>query len=193
MTSTRAIAVTPSFRTDLRLVVLAQWVRAGLALMRGTATTGRGLIGGAVALWRVAQAIRLAMVLAQRLGEIRLATGSGRSCSGPDVDPAEPRDDRPTNADALRQALAELAATISDALARTPQLRPGSSAVAAARVAPPPGVPHPRVHRTRPRGLRPHRPPGPRPPRGRRTCPPPVCHPPLTPIAAAATGRSRLG
>jgi hypothetical protein len=65
MLSARAIADTPPDGDHLRLVVLAQWIAAGRALIRGATTTGRGLIGGAVALWRLAQAVRLAILLAR--------------------------------------------------------------------------------------------------------------------------------
>jgi hypothetical protein len=59
-------------RTDLRLVVLGQWVQAGRALVLGAAT-GRGLVAGA---------IRLAILLMQRLSELRGVLARVAAASG---------------------------------------------------------------------------------------------------------------
>jgi hypothetical protein len=127
MTSARVIADTTPTRTDLRLVVLAQWIRAGLAMTRAAAT-GRGLVGGAVALWRLAQAVRLAILLARRLKHAQGASRVSAPCfnvSGPASTPvpawsleAAPMDDA-----ALERALAELEATIANARGLTPHRR----------------------------------------------------------------------
>jgi hypothetical protein len=125
MTFARAIADTTPNRDHLRLVVLAQWIAAGIALIRGATTTGRGLVGGAVALWRLAQAVRLAILLARRLREAQAASRSGAAASGPAPTPvpAWSVEDAPLDDAALRRAMAELEAAMADALCATPQRR----------------------------------------------------------------------
>jgi hypothetical protein len=174
MTFADAIADTTPIRAHLRRVVLAQWVRAGLALLRGAGTQGRGFVGGAVALWRVMQAVRLAMLLAQRLADAqglaaaRRAAASDVPGAAPAWDPAWPLQDDPEDLD-LRRALEELMATITRASALAPPegvsdwdrepsgspclYRPGAASGKGAS---------PKAHgpKGRPRGRRPHRPPG---------------------------------
>jgi hypothetical protein len=191
MTSVHAIADTTPCRNHLRLVVLGQWIRAGLALTRA-ATTGGGLVGGVIALWRVAQAVRLAMRLSQLLAEVAAAPAARPARVEPGLAPypmpAEPMNGPPADAGAaaLRQALVELAAKISAALGGTSHHRP--TCVAILITATVLDGPRPALRRTPPHG----RPPDD--PRARRrrwrllkalTKTPP-------PIAAPATGRLAL-
>jgi hypothetical protein len=200
MSFDRAIAETPPNRADLRLVVLAQWVRAGLALIRGATTSGRGLVGGAVAFWRVMQAVRLALQLARLLAEARGATGARAPAPTSLPDPLIPREDTPASAAALGRALAELAAAISHALglARRWSARDGGREPSGAR-----GLEKvarrdrsaslkPRGRRRRLHGRRPLRPPGPARPCRRRWRTPGAheCFSP--PIAPLAVGRLPL-
>ncbi len=171
MTYVRAIADTSPTRNHLRLVVLAQWIAAGIALIRGATTTGRGLVGGAVALWRLAQAVRLAI--------LREAQGAPRaSASGPPSTPVPTwsLDAAPLDDDALRRAMAELDAAVANALGGAPQgraslwdrawdsvwdrARPARIFARASQAARGPNR-RPHRRRTPPLGLRPLRPPGP--------------------------------
>jgi hypothetical protein len=64
---------TPS-RTQRRLAVLGEWIRAGMDLARnGVLEAGRGFSDGAQALCRVFRAVRLAIILTVRLGEPHIA------------------------------------------------------------------------------------------------------------------------
>jgi hypothetical protein len=184
MTSLHAIADTTPNRSDLRLVVLAQWIRAGLDLIKGASTTGRGLVGGAVALWRLAQAVRLAILLAKRLKEAQ-----GAPCSGaPRVSASRPAsspvptwslETAPLDDADLRRAMAELEAAIADALGAAPRRRlspwdslwdcerPARVFARASREARGRGR-RPKGRSTPRLGLRPLRPPGPEEPCRRR-------------------------
>jgi hypothetical protein len=192
MTSPHAIADTTPSRTHLRLVVLAQWIRAGLALAR-SAATGGGLVSGAIALWRVAQAVRLAMRLAQLLKDAAAARAANPASVAPGLAPhlmpTEPVDGRPTNADALRRALAELASAISANLGLAPHHPPMSIAAASLAVAP--QCPRPDLVAP-PCGKRPDRPPGALHPRQRRWRAPRTLNKAQNPIAALAIGRLAL-
>jgi hypothetical protein len=86
MSSVSAIPDSNPTRTHLRLVVLGQWVRAGLALAR-RAQAGQVFVGGAVALWKIFQAVRLAILLARRLSELqgRLSRAGTETASGDGV------------------------------------------------------------------------------------------------------------
>ncbi len=207
MTSMRAIADTTPTRSELRLVVLAQWIAAGLALIRGATTTGRGLVGGAVALWRLAQAVRLAILLARRLKQAQDAAGAGASAPASTPISAWPHEAAPLSDDALRRAMAELEAAMAGALAATPQGRasvwdrawdrvwdrelPARIFPRASQEAPGPS-PRSLGRRTPPQGRRPLRPPGPERPCRRRWRTPGALIPAPTPIAALATGRDPL-
>jgi hypothetical protein len=198
MSSQRAIADTPATRTDLRLVVLAQWVRAGFELMRGAGTTGRGFVGGVVALWRLAQAVRLAMVLVRRLGEAGGATGA--FAPAPTPDPIFPVENTPANAAALREALAEMATAISAALSRALHRRasdrnsePSGSLLRRANLTARGSTRRSVRRRTPPCGLRPFRPPGPERPPWRSSRSPHALRRTPPPIAALAIGRLPLG
>jgi hypothetical protein len=206
MTSVRAIADTTPTRTHLRLVVIAQWIAAGLALIRGATTSGRGLVGGAVALWRLAQAVRLAILLARRLRNA--ADAPHASAPGAASTPVSAwSDEAPLDDDALRRALAELEAAIADALSAAPQARASVLASAwdrawdrerparlFARASQQARGPSPRPHgrRTPPLGLRPLRPPGPERPFRRPWRTPGAHKPTPPPIAPLATGRDPL-
>jgi hypothetical protein len=86
--------------------VIAQWIAAGLALIRGATTSGRGLVGGAVALWRLAQAVRLAILLARRLRDAPDAPRAGAPGAAstpvpawcPDAEPLDDAAPRPGRA-----------------------------------------------------------------------------------------------
>jgi hypothetical protein len=182
-------------RAQLRLVVLGQWIRAGLALVRG-ARAGRGLVGGAVALWQVFQAVRLAIQLAQRLSELQgaLARVARDTATGETVvrDPAPCTDDPPFAADFLRQAMYELTDLIGDALRLAPEPRDLFGAGEGPRAGPVFEV-SPVLGRVAPaRGRPPDRPPKfHRPPRRRRHAP--FAGPSaLPPTVAPTAGRSRL-
>jgi hypothetical protein len=175
MSFTDAIADTSPSRSQLRLMALAQWVRTGLALAWGAAP-GRGYVGRAVMLWRVVQAVRLALQLARRLSEAddALAPAAPVCSDGPDAAPdsvptwslvASPAV-APANAAALSGALAELAGRISAVLGLTPARRPSVWAVSAASAPATLGALHPRDQGTPPCGQRPDRPPGPKRPDG---------------------------
>jgi hypothetical protein len=203
MTSVRAIAETTPTRTHLRLVVIAQWIAAGLALIRGATTSGRGLVGGAVALWRLAQAVRLAILLARRLREAADAPRAAAPGAASTPVPAWSLEDAPLDDDALRRALAELEAAIADALAAAPQdrasvwdrfwdrERPARLFARASQQAPGSNS-RPHGRRTPPLGLRPLRPPGPARPRRRPWRTPGALKPTPPPIAPLATGRDPL-
>jgi hypothetical protein len=203
MALTRAIVETPASRSDLRLMVLAQWIRAGLDLIRGARTSGRGLVGGAVALWRLAQAVRLAILLARRLRESRGAPRPSETSPAYTPVPTWSPEAAPLDDDALRRAMAELDAAIADALGATPQqpaslwdslwdcerpTRPFARASLKAR------RPSRRPHgRSTPRlGLRPLRPPGPEQPCRRRWRTPGALKSAPPPIAPMAIGRAPL-
>jgi hypothetical protein len=176
-------------RAQLRLVVLGQWVRAGLEMARGAG----GLVGGAVALWRVLQAVRLAMQLAQRLSEMRGAPTPTLGIVTPEPalgdmvaqDPGFVSNDPPTAA-CLQHALIEITRTIREALGLAPDQRGRPVAGQAARPMAEPVIPRALGCATPPRGRPPDRPPR------RRRC---ALHPLKTlstPIAAPAIGRFRL-
>jgi hypothetical protein len=190
-------------RAQLRLVVLGEWIRAGLALARG-ARAGRGLVGGAVALWRVFQAIRLAMQLTQRLSELqgvlpRAALETAPAAPddpdlGSDFEFGLASDAPPWSAAILRSALAELAGTIRDALGGASAHRLASDGAVALRTAAEPEAPR-AASRLQPlRGRPPDRPPRPQRwrARRRRPCAPCAFDIALTPIAATAIGREPL-
>jgi hypothetical protein len=195
MSSVSALPDSNPTRAQLRLVVLGQWVRAGLALARGP-QAGRGFIGGVVALWRVFQAVRLAIQLAQRLSELRGARLFDALGLEPgdrlDQDLVSCSDGSSVAAAWLHEALGEIQSAIHDALGLAqdryarPQADKAGGVVAKLEVSHTPGRPTP------PRGLPPERPPGPgpgrwrRPARGRRMQTAP------TPIATLAVGRFRL-
>jgi hypothetical protein len=194
MSSASAISDSTPTRSEMRLVVLGQWIRAGLDLARG-ASAGRGLIGGAVALWQVFQAIRLAMQLAQRLSELSgvLAFAARETASAETADQGfDSPADNPSAA-CLRHALTALEATIRDALGLAPALSRPPDANETARTEAEPARPRVLGRQRRPRG----RPPDRR-PRERRQARPrrprapghlKTTHPP---IAAQAIGRLRL-
>jgi hypothetical protein len=199
MPSATAPADTSLTRADLRLMVLAQWVRAGLDLMRGARTTGQGLFGAAVALWRLAQAVRLAMELARRLGEARGVRVPRAPAADTPPDLVFPGDTTPPNAAALHAALAELATAIADALGvarhrgasfrdREPLGSPLRPTTATARD---PGR-RPYGRRTPPGIGRVDRPPGAEPPGRRRTRSARALETNPPPIAALAIGRAAL-
>jgi hypothetical protein len=204
MTSMRAIADTTPTRSELRLVVLAQWIAAGLNLIRGATTTGRGLVGGAVALWRLAQAVRLAILLARRLKQAQDAFNSGAPssrASGPASTPvpAWSLEAAPLDDDALRRAMAELEAVIADALsAATPRRaslwEPEFPARIPARTSHEADGPIRRPHGrpTPPLGLRPLRPPGFYRPYRRRRRTPGALNTAPTPIAPWRSGATPL-
>jgi hypothetical protein len=184
-------------RTQLRLVVLGQWVRAGLALARG-AKAGRGVIGGAVALWQVFQAVRLAILLAQRLSQARGAL----SIAAPETSPGEAAapgweplfEDPACDAAFFRDALIALERTIRDALGLASErcgrfATNGAAAAMAER-----GVPRVLGRLTPPPARPPGRPPPlePRLARRRRRCAPRALKTFRPPIAAPAIGRFRL-
>jgi hypothetical protein len=54
-------------RTRLRVATLDQWATAGVALLKQLSESGRGLVDRVHALFRISQAIRLAIALATRL------------------------------------------------------------------------------------------------------------------------------
>jgi hypothetical protein len=202
MTCVLTIADTTPSRTDLRLVVLAQWIRAGLDLVRGATTTGRGLVGGAVTLWRLAQAVRLAILLAQRLKAGQGAPRVSTPCPSPTQRQAEARELTPPDDDALRRAMAELEAAMAGALDWAP---PGRVCVCIwdrerpvrffARASQEARGPRRGPHglRVPPRGQRPVRPPGAEPPgRRRRSRPARALEPTSPPIAPLAIGRRPL-
>jgi hypothetical protein len=187
MTFPPAIADPPATRTDLRLAVVAQWIRAGLDLVRG-ASSGRGLVGGAVALWQVVQAVRLAIRLAGLLAEARRASspaaGPAPGCA-PHPGQAGPVDDQTSNAAALSRALAELAAAISEALGPARPFQPTS--IVAERAATLLALPRADLRGTPPCGQRPDRPPGAeRPPRRGCRAPRVLNMPPIVPRRSGA-------
>jgi hypothetical protein len=194
MTSASAIPDSNPTRAELRLVVLGQWVRAGLDLVRG-ASAGRGLIGGAVALWQVFQAIRLAIVLAQRLSDLQellsRAVPGPQAAETPVQGSAAWSNDPPAAAAFLRPALIEIGATIRDALGLASDRRRAKGAGRAAGAVAEPNAPHPLGRPTPPRG----RPPRPQRSRARRRRPRALGAPNTfqPPIAAPAIGRFRLG
>jgi hypothetical protein len=179
------------------MVVLGQWVRAGLDLARG-AGAGRGLVGGAVALWRVLQAVRLAMQLAQRLSDLRDVLSTAAPETSPETSPGETPDqgsathplDPPGAAAFLHHALSEIARTIRDALGLVPARRRRPDADKTQGVAAEPEIPRAQLRLTSPRGRPPDRPP--RPERRRRPLRGRILETTLTPIAAPASGRFRL-
>jgi hypothetical protein len=177
-------------------VVLAQWVRAGLAMVRGAMMSGRGLVGGAIALWRLAQAVRLAILLARRLADaagvaspITDAVASEAGLGFPSALPGA-LDAPSANAAALSRALAEIATAISAAVDRAP--RPRAAAVATEGAASLPEPPRPGLGWTPPHIWRADRPPGPARPRRRRSRPARALQTIPPPIAALAIGRSAL-
>jgi hypothetical protein len=170
MPSATAIPGSNTTRAQLRLIVLGQWVRAGLALVRD-ARAGRGLVGSAVALWQVVQAVRLALILIQRLSELRAAlsraglpagpVGSAAPGAGPAAT-AEPWSNEPPGAAAwLGLALTDIRQTIRAALGRWPACRDRRRPDAPARPATTPVSPRARRPRTPPRNRPPDRPRGP--------------------------------
>ncbi len=199
MTSVRAIAETTPTRTHLRLVVIAQWIAAGLALIRGATTSGRGLVGGAVALWRLAQAVRLAILLARRLK--KAADASRLSTSGPASAPVPVWcvEDAPMDDAELRRAMAELEAAIANALGAAPQgyardwdrERPARIFARPSQEARGPS-PRPQGRRTPPCGQWPVRPPGPARPGRRRSRLARALKTTSPPIAPVAIGRNPL-
>jgi hypothetical protein len=202
MTSVRDIADTTATRSELRLVVIAQWIAAGLALMRGATTSGRGLVGGAVALWRLAQAVRLAILLARRLKAAQAAPRSSTSCPAPARVPAWSVEDAPMDDADLRRAMAELEAAIAAALGAAAHGRASlwdslSDRERAPRIFARPSQeargpsPRPQGRRTPPLGLRPLRPPGPERPRRRRWRTPGALQPTPPPIASWRSGATR--
>ncbi len=189
MTVTRISADATPTRNDLRLAVLAQWIAAGLGLVRDA----RGLVGGAVALWRLAQAVRLALLLARRLAETGGVSQARAPGSAPDL--AWPVHD----ASAHAAALAELAAALSIA-ADIPQPRPlaawdrepsGSLMPQTARPCRARASLKARGPRVRPHGRRPLRPPGPARAFRRRWRTPGAQETTLTPIAPWRSGATR--
>jgi hypothetical protein len=194
MTSAAALPDSNPARAQLRLVVLGQWVRAGLALARGGAA-GRGWVGGVVALWQVFQAIRLAMALIQRLSELRgaLSDAAVMTTPGETDGLGSASDDWATRANTLGRALNEIAATIDAALGLAADRRTGADAVGAAGRSTRPGAQADDHRPRKPIGLRP---PSLRPlldPRRRRRRCAPVAKSPPIPIVPWATGRFRLG
>jgi hypothetical protein len=197
MTSVSAIPDSSPTRAQLRLVMLEQWIRAGLALARG-AGAGRGFVGGVVALWQVFQAVRLAIQLAQRLSELQGAL----ACAARETAPAQPAalgfdlqlNEPPCSAAFLCSALGALEETIRDALGLAPERRCGFDAAKASGAGGQAERPHPIGRSTPPRGLPPDRPPGPElwRARPRRLRAPGALKPTLTPIAATAIGRYPL-
>jgi hypothetical protein len=204
MSSRRAIADTSLTCTHLRLVALAQWIAAGLDLVRGATTTGRGLVGGAVALWRLAQAVRLAILLARRLKDAQAASNSAAprlsaSCSVFTPIPAWSLEDAPLDDAALRRAMAELEAAISNAVGPAPHERARlwdreRPARIFARASQEARGPSRRTHgrRTPPCGQRPVRPPGPARPGRRSSRPARALETTSPPIATLAVGRLPL-
>jgi hypothetical protein len=193
MSSASAIPDSNPTRAQLRLVVLAQWVRAGLDLA-WRATARGGLVGGAVALWRIYQAVRLAIVLAQRLSELQGALTPAALVTPSDETPAEgvvPCAEDVSAAAWLSHALIELNETLRDALGLAPVRRARPDTDGAADGAAQPEVPHPLGRQTPPRERPPDRPP--KPARRRRPRAARACQTALPPIAAPATGRFRLG
>jgi hypothetical protein len=201
-----AIADTTPTRAHLRLVVLAQWIAAGLALIRGATTTGRGLVGGAAALWRLAQAVRLAILLARRLKQAQAASNSAAprsSASGPAFTPvpAWSLEDAPLDDAALRRAMAELEAAIADALGAAPHGRPHgrmsvwerepARSIFASVSFPAEGPIRPHSRQTPPCGRRPLRPPGPDRPCRRKWRTPGALKTAPTPIAPWRPGATR--
>ncbi len=174
MTSDDAIADTTPSRTLLRLVVLGQWIRAGLALARGG-----GIVGGAVALWRVAQAVRLAMRLARRLAEAERARAARVATVAPGLAPTP--DSGLSSADALLWALEDLAAECSAVLRPRATGRPAAMMRSETRDL---------RTGTRPLGRRAS--PAPPPARRRRRCRPLALDTTSPPIAAKAIGRLAL-
>jgi hypothetical protein len=208
MTFARTIADTTATRNELRLVVIAQWIAAGLALIRSATTTGRGLVGGAVALWQLAQAVRLAILLARRLKQAQDASNLGASDSGAPSwrapgpastpVPAWSLEAAPLDDDALRRAMAELEAVIADALSAAPPRRaslwePELPARIPARTSHEADGPIRRPHGrpTPPLGLRPLRPPGLDRPYRRRRRTPSALNTAPTPIAPWRSGATR--
>jgi hypothetical protein len=196
MSSASASPAPNPTRAQLRLVVLGQWIRAGLALAC-SARAGRGLVGGAVAPWQVFQAIRLAIQLAQRLSELQGALARVAPQTAPGETIAQGSgpcsDDPPFAADFLRQAMSELTDLIGDALGLAPEPRDLFGAGEAPRVGPVFEV-SPVLGRVAPaRGRPPDRPPKfQRPPRRRRHAP--FAGPStLPPTVAPTAGRCRLG
>jgi hypothetical protein len=186
MSSANATSDSNPTRAQLRLIVLGQWVQAGLALVRG-ATAGRGLFAGAVALWQVFQAIRLATQLAQRLSELQGVLTAAASAQAP----APNLDDPPSNAAFLRHALIEIAETIQSALGRVPGPPRRSVEARATRAQATPKSPRRQSRLTPPRGRPPDPPPRPERRRARLRSPGARLNAP-PPIAAPAIGRFRL-
>ncbi len=177
MSSLSAIPDSNPTRAQLRLVVLGQWVRAGLELARG-ARAGRGLVGGAIVLWQVFQAVRLAILLARRLSEARHVpspvapeTAPGETADGGHA-PAQglefPANDPSSRAACLRHALIELTSMIRQVLDLASDRRGRSGAVEANGA-----VVAPELRRPKSRCGRPlDRPP--RPERRRQSCHTPI-------------------
>jgi hypothetical protein len=196
MSSSRAIPDSNPTRTQLRLVVLGQWVRAGLDLARGAG----GVIDGALALWRVFQAIRLAMQLVQRLSDARGALAFAAPETAPETALGEApiwdhaSDDPAGSAAFLRDALIELGGMMRNALGLAPDLRRRSDAGEPASTITPPEPPSPLGRLQPPRGRPPDRPPPLERLSARRSRPstPHALKTQKTPIAALAIGRFRL-
>jgi hypothetical protein len=184
-------------RTDLRLAVIAQWIRAGLERVRAATMTGRGVVGGAVALWRLAQAVRLAILLARRLKDAQAAPRAGVSTPAPNPVATWSLADTPLDDADLRRAMAELEAAMANAIGPAPQgcarlwdrlwdrERPARLFARASRAARGPSR-RPQGRRTPPLGLRPLRPPGPARPgrrRSRLARAPETTSPPIAPLA----------
>jgi hypothetical protein len=187
MSSVSAIPDSNPTRAQLRLVVLGQWVRAGLELARGAASE-RGLFGGVVALWRVLQAVRLAILLAQRLSELNGALARAARATAPGE--TAPDFEAPPTAAFLQDALIEITRSIRDALGLAPDQRRRPVAGEAASAAAEPEVPR-ALGRPNPP---PDRPPRPErsPARVRSPCAPYALDTALPPIAALAIGRLPL-
>jgi hypothetical protein len=164
--------------------------------------------GGAVALWQLAQAVRLAILLARRLKQAQDASNLGASDSGAPSwrapgpastpVPAWSLEAAPLDDDALRRAMAELEAVIADALSAAPPRRaslwePELPARIPARTSHEADGPIRRPHGrpTPPLGLRPLRPPGLDRPYRRRRRTPSALNTAPTPIAPWRSGATR--
>jgi hypothetical protein len=152
-----------------------------------------------VALWRLAQAVRLAILLAQRLKDAQSPPRLSTSCPAPSPVPAWSVEDAPMDDAALRRAMAELEAAIANARGPAPQGRaslwdraPPARIVVSASQEARGRSPRPHGRRTPPCGQRPVRPPGPSRPGRRSARPARALKTPSPPIAPLAVGRLPL-